>query len=214
MRSRAGSELSDDEKAVSPLMGTCLQYSLDFCLHGRSLAKTWARGCPPSGLSMPYTSDCGVGSPAAFEQGALPSLLMMPGIAPVFSLPGDGMFQATEVVKGYQRPAIMHAYGVPRLVWKDPWPRLHQKDGSLWLLPCSEQWTNHQCGPVLGSVQLSVQPLILRSCLQYSQKERNCSCSRAGNSGIQPVYRAVPCLNGLLESKWSMGQMGSIPRLI
>ena len=29
---------------------------------------------------------------AAFEQGALPSLLMMPGLAPVFSLPGDRMF--------------------------------------------------------------------------------------------------------------------------
>ena len=35
----------------------------------------------------------------------------MPGIAPVFSLPGDRMFQATEVVPGFQRPAIMHAYG-------------------------------------------------------------------------------------------------------
>ena len=39
-RSRTGSELSSDEKtlwiqsglAISPLMGTCLQYSLDFCL--------------------------------------------------------------------------------------------------------------------------------------------------------------------------------------
>ena len=48
---------------------------------------------------------------AAFEQGALPSLLLLPGIAPVFSLPGDRMFQAVEVVPGLQRPAIMHAYG-------------------------------------------------------------------------------------------------------
>ena len=85
MRSRTGSELSDEEKAlwiqsglaVSPLMGTCLQYSLDFCLAWaligewtsrvlfpvpKPLAKTWARGCPPSDLSMPYTSDCGVGT--------------------------------------------------------------------------------------------------------------------------------------------------------
>ena len=44
---------------------------------------------------------------AAFEQGALPSLLLMPGIAPV---PGDRMFQAIEVVPVYQRPAIMHAH--------------------------------------------------------------------------------------------------------
>ena len=35
----------------------------------------------------------------------------MPGIAPVFSLPGDRMFQAREVEPGFQRPAIMHAYG-------------------------------------------------------------------------------------------------------
>ena len=48
---------------------------------------------------------------AAFEQGALPSLLMMPGLAPVFSLPGDKMFQATGIIPGYQRPVIMHAYG-------------------------------------------------------------------------------------------------------
>ena len=48
---------------------------------------------------------------AAFEQGALPSLLLMPGIAPVFSFPGDRMFQAHEVVPGFQRPVIMHAYG-------------------------------------------------------------------------------------------------------
>ena len=36
---------------------------------------------------------------------------MMPGLAPVFSLPGDKMFQATGIIPGYQRPVIMHAYG-------------------------------------------------------------------------------------------------------
>ena len=48
MRSRASSELSLDEKtlwiqsglALSPLMGTCLQYSLDFCL-GWALIGEW-----------------------------------------------------------------------------------------------------------------------------------------------------------------------------
>ena len=48
---------------------------------------------------------------AAFEQGALPSVLMMPGLAPVLSLPGDRMFQATDVAGGHQRPAVIHAYG-------------------------------------------------------------------------------------------------------
>ena len=33
---------------------------------------------------------------------------MMPGLAPVLSLPGDRMFQATEITAGQQRPAIMH----------------------------------------------------------------------------------------------------------
>ena len=36
---------------------------------------------------------------------------MMPGLAPVLSLPGDRMFQATEITAGHQRPAIMHADG-------------------------------------------------------------------------------------------------------
>ena len=71
MRSRIGNELSDEEKAVwiqsglavSPLMGTCLQYSLDFCLAWalmgmdipgpvscpqRPEAETRACGCPAS----------------------------------------------------------------------------------------------------------------------------------------------------------------------
>lgn len=33
-----------------------------------------------------------------------------PSNAPVFSLPGDRMFQSTDIVQGFQRPAIMHAY--------------------------------------------------------------------------------------------------------
>ena len=35
----------------------------------------------------------------------------MPGIAPVFSLPGDRMFQAQGILQGCQRPVIIHAYG-------------------------------------------------------------------------------------------------------
>ena len=36
----------------------------------------------------------------------------------------------------------------PKLVWQNPLPRLHQKDGLHWLLLCSAPRTNHQCGPV------------------------------------------------------------------
>ena len=134
MRTRIGSELSDDEKAlwiqsglaVSPLMGTCLQYSLDFCLAWALIGEwtsrvlfpvpkgQWPRHGHAGALLQNYQSRTPrivAWARAAFEQGALPSLLMMPGIAPVFSLPGDRMFQATGVVPGCQRPAIMHAYG-------------------------------------------------------------------------------------------------------
>ena len=134
MRSRTGSELSPEEKAlwiqsglaVSPLMGTCLQYSLHFCL-ARTLIGEWTfrvllpvskafwpRHGRADALLQNYqcrTPQIVAWARAAFEQGVLPSLLMMPGLAPVFGLPGDRMFQATEVTNSYQRPAIIHAYG-------------------------------------------------------------------------------------------------------
>ena len=48
---------------------------------------------------------------ASFEQGALPSLLFLQGLVPIFTLPGDRMFQATGLGSNRQRPPIMHAYG-------------------------------------------------------------------------------------------------------
>ena len=109
-RSRTGSELSSDEKtlwiqsglAISPLMGTCLQYSLDFCLAWALIGEWTSRVLfpvpkgpwPRHGHAGALLQNYQCRSPrivawarAAFEQGALPSLLMMPG------------------------PAIMHAYG-------------------------------------------------------------------------------------------------------
>ena len=48
---------------------------------------------------------------ACFEQGALPSLLLLQGLIPIFTLPGDKMFQSTGVQQGRHRPPIIHAYG-------------------------------------------------------------------------------------------------------
>ena len=48
---------------------------------------------------------------ACFEQGALPSLSVLPGAVEVRSLAGDKMFQATHIVDGYQRPCVLHGYG-------------------------------------------------------------------------------------------------------
>ena len=112
--------------AVSPLMGTCLQHSLDFCLAWALIGEwtsrvlfpvpkgPWPRHVHAGALLQNYkcrSPRIVAWARAAFEQGALPSLLMMPGLAPVLSLPGDRMFQATEVAGGHQRPAIIHAYG-------------------------------------------------------------------------------------------------------
>ena len=107
-------------------MGTCLQYSLDFCLAWALIGEWTSRVLfpvpkgpwPRHGHAGALLQNYQCRSPrivawarAAFEQGALPSLLMMPGLAPVLSLPGDRMFQATEITAGHQRPATMHAYG-------------------------------------------------------------------------------------------------------
>ena len=46
-----------------------------------------------------------------FEQGALASLLYLPGIVPVFTLPGDRVFQSAGIHTNVQRPVILHAYG-------------------------------------------------------------------------------------------------------
>ena len=151
MRSRTGSELSSDEKTlwISPLMGTCLQYSLDFCL-AWALIDEWTSRVlfpvpkgpwPRHGHAGALLQNYQCRSPrivawagAAFEQGALPSLLMMPGLAPVFSLPGDRMFQATEIIRDQ---LLCMPMGEPRWVWKDLLPRLQLKGGFLWRLLCS-----------------------------------------------------------------------------
>ena len=83
-RSLTDNELSSEEKAqwvqsglaISPLMGTCLQYSLDFCLAWALIGEwtsrvlfpvpkgpwpRWTCGCPPSKIPKPFTTDSGVG---------------------------------------------------------------------------------------------------------------------------------------------------------
>ena len=104
-RSLTDNEFSSEEKtqwvqsglAISPLMGRCLQYSLDFCLAWALIGEwtsrvffaslKWPRHRHAGALLQKYQSR----SPrivtwtrAAFEQGALSSVLLLPGIAPVF----------------------------------------------------------------------------------------------------------------------------------
>ena len=90
--------------ALSPLMATCTQYSFDFCLAWALIGEwtscllfpvlkgPWPRHGHTDALLPEYPAR----SPrlvawarAAFEQGALPSLLLLQGLVPIFTLPGD-----------------------------------------------------------------------------------------------------------------------------
>ena len=110
--------------ALSPLVATCTQYSVDFCLAWALIGEwtsrilfpvpkgPWPRHGHAGALLRQYQAR----SPrivawarATFEQGALPSLLFL--LVPIFTLPGDKMFQATGFGSHRQRPPIIHAYG-------------------------------------------------------------------------------------------------------
>lgn len=57
---------------------------------------------------------------ACFEQGALASLLYLPGIVPVFTLPGDKMFQSTNAYGG----AKLHMEAMLQLLRHHGWIRM------------------------------------------------------------------------------------------
>ena len=219
MQARTENELSPDEKAlwiqsglaISPLMGTYLQYSLDFCLAWALIGEWTSRVLfpvpkgpwPRHGHAGALLQNYQCRSPrivawarAAFEQGALPSLLLMPGLAPVFSLPGDRMFQATRTTAGHQRPAMMHAYGGAKVGMERSLASIAPKDGFRWRPPCLVLLTNRLCGPVLDSAQLRAQLSTSGCYLPAFQKERHCSCCPVGSSGIQRLPRALHCPNG------------------
>ena len=122
------------------------------------------------------------GARAAFEQGALPSLLMMPGLAPVLSLPGDRMFQAKEVAGGHQRPAIIHAYGGSKasmersLASIAPEGWIPMGAAMLGTVDKPPMWASVGLRPVVGTtIDLRVLPpilserakLLMLSCWQY-----------------------------------------------
>ena len=98
--------------ALSPLMATCTQWT------ARILFPVPEGPWPRHGHTEALLPEYRARSPrfvawarAAFEQGALPSLLLLQGLVPIFTLPGDKMFQSTGIRQGRQRPPIMHAYG-------------------------------------------------------------------------------------------------------
>ena len=110
------------------------------------------------------------------------SLLMMPGLAPVLSLPGDRMFQAKEVAGGHQRPAIIHAYGGSKasmersLASIAPEGWIPMAAAMLGTVDKPPMWASVGLRPVVGTtIDLRVLPpilserekLLMLSCWQY-----------------------------------------------
>ena len=239
MRSRTDSELSDEEKAlwiqsglaVSPLMGTCLQYSLDFCLAWALIGEwtsrvlfpvpkgPWPRHGHAGALLQAYqcrTPRIVAWAQAAFEQG-VSSLLMMPGIAPVFSLPGDRMFQATEVAEGYQRPAIMHAYGGAKtgversLASIAPEGWFPMAAAMLGTVDKPPMWASVGLRPVVGTtIDFKVLPPIL------SERETNlyppltCDLHTGSGIGASSWFHQSHLLSMLVLLLWHRGCLSDI----
>ena len=94
---------------LSPLFGTVAQHSIDVIIEWALIGEWSSRVLfPPEGqwprhghpqcigeLYMQRSPSLTAWARACFEQGALASLLYLPGIVPVFTLPGDRMFQST-----------------------------------------------------------------------------------------------------------------------
>ena len=79
------------------------------------------------------------------------------------------MFQATGIMDGRQRPAIMHAYGGAKAGMERSLATIAAEG----LLPCLALQENRRCGPVWVSALLQEQPLTSRCYLPVFLKGKN-----------------------------------------
>ena len=115
----------DPDRACT-LFGTVAQHSIDVIIAWALIGEwscrvlfpppegQWPRYGHPQFIEELYTQrapSLTAWARSCFEQGALASLLYLPGIVPIFTLPGDRMFQSTGIQTNVQRPVILHAYG-------------------------------------------------------------------------------------------------------
>ena len=110
----------------------------------------------------------------AYEQGALPTLSLLPGEVAIKVLPGDKIYQAMEIEPGFMRPAILHGFGT-RAKQRLP-SRLEELAQFGWLplaaalfgtAEWQPQWLHHNFLPVIG---LRVHAKIPPSPLSYQQQ--------------------------------------------
>ena len=185
----------DTETAVSsgllgsPLLGTTTRCAADWC-HAWSILGQW------SGLvtfPVPATGQLGRDghlrgildgfqgrqpnfhkwARPAYEQGALPTLSLLPGEVAIKVLPGDKMYQAMEIEPGFMRPVILHGFGT-RAKQRLP-SRLEDLAQFGWLplaaalfgtAEWQPQWLHHNFLPVIG---LRVHAKLPPSPLSYQQ---------------------------------------------
>ena len=109
----------------------------------------------------------------AYEQGALPTLSLLPGLVTIKVLPGDKMYQAMEIEPGFMRPVILHGFGT-RAKQRLP-SRLEDLAQFGWLplaaaligtAEWQPQWLHHNFLPVIG---LRVHAKLPPSPLSYQQ---------------------------------------------
>jgi len=123
----------DTETAVSsgllgsPLLGTATRCAADWC-HAWSILGQWSGlitfPVPATGLWPRHGHLRGIldgfqgrqpnfhkWAQPAYEQGALPTLSLLPGEVVIKVLPGDKIYQVMEIEPGFMRPAILHGFG-------------------------------------------------------------------------------------------------------
>ena len=186
----------DTETAVSsgllgsPLLGTATRCAADWC-HAWSILGQWsglvtfpvpATGQWPRHGHLRGILDGFQGrqpnfhkwARPAYEQGALPTLSLLPGEVEIKVLPGDKIYQAMEIEPGFMRPAILHGFGT-RAKQRLP-SRLEELAQFGWLplaaalfgtAEWQPQWLHHNFLPVIG---LRVHAKIPPSPLSYQQQ--------------------------------------------
>ena len=185
----------DTETAVSsgllgsPLLGTATRCAADWC-HAWSLLGQWSGWVtfpvPETGVWPRHGHLRGIldgfqgrqpnfhkWARPAYEQGALPTLSLLPGEVVIKVLPGDKIYQAMEIEPSFMRPAILHGFGT-RAKQRLP-SRLEELAQFGWLplaaalfgtADWQPQWLHHNFLPVIG---LRVHAKIPPSPLSYQQ---------------------------------------------
>ena len=157
----------------SPLLGTRTRVAADWC-HAWSLlgqwsgwvtfpvpeADVWPRHGHLRGILDGYTGrqpNFHKWARPAYEQGALPTLSLLPGDVTIRVLPGDKIYQAMEIEPEFMRPAISHGFGTSA---KKRLPvRLAELAQYGWMplaaalfgtVKWQPQWLHHNFLPVIG----------------------------------------------------------------